>query len=34
MLVIGFSAMAQQTIRLHSVDKAECVKSDMESLKA
>ena len=34
MLFIGLNAMAQQTIRLHSVDKAECVKSDMESLKA
>ena len=34
LLVIGLGAMAQQTIRLHSVDKAECLKSDMESLTA
>ena len=34
LLVIGLSAMAQQSIRLRSVDKAECEKSDMVSLKA
>ena len=28
------SVMAQQSIRLRSTDKAECVKSDMASLKA
>ena len=31
---MGLTAMAQQRIQLHSVDKAECVKSDMTSLKA
>lgn len=34
LLVFGLSAMAQQSITLRSVDKAECVKSDMTSLKA
>jgi hypothetical protein len=33
-IVISLSAMAQQKIQLRSVDKAECVKSDMTSLKA
>ena len=33
-LILSMSAMAQQKIRLRSVDKAECVKSDMRSLKA
>jgi hypothetical protein len=33
-IVISVSAMAQQKIQLRSVDKAECVKSDMTSLKA
>ena len=32
--VIGLTAMAQQSIRLRSIDKAECVKSDMNGLKA
>ncbi len=34
LLVIGLSAMAQQRIQLRSVDKAECVSSDMTSLRA
>ena len=34
LLVFGFTVMAQQNIQLRSVDKAECVKSDMTSLKA
>ena len=34
LLAIGLSAMAQQSIQLRSADKAECVKSDMTSLKA
>ena len=34
LLVIGLSAMAQQKIQLRSADKAECVSSDMTSLKA
>ena len=34
LLAIGLSAMAQQRIQLRSADKAECVKSDMNSLKA
>ena len=34
LLAIGFSAMAQQRIQLRSADRAECVKSDMTSLKA
>jgi hypothetical protein len=33
-LFIGLSAMGQQTIQLRSADRAECVKSDMTSLKA
>jgi uncharacterized repeat protein (TIGR02543 family) len=33
-LVIGSTAFAQTKIQLRSVDKAECVKSDMTSLKA
>lgn len=33
-LMLGFNVMAQQTIQLRSADKAECVKSDMKSLKA
>ena len=33
-LMLGFSAMAQQKIQLRSIDRAECVKSDMQSLKA
>ena len=33
-LILGISAIAQQKIQLRSVDKAECVKSDMTSLKA
>ena len=33
-LMLGISAMAQQKIQLRSSDKAECVKSDMTSLKA
>ena len=33
-LILGFSAIAQQKIQFRSVDKAECVKSDMTSLKA
>ena len=34
LLVIGLSAMAQQRIQLRSADKAECVSSDMTSLRA
>ena len=34
LIVFGLNAMAQQTIQLRSADKAECVKSDMTSLKA
>ena len=34
LIVIGLSAMAQQRIQLRSVDKAECVSSDMTSLSA
>ena len=34
LVVFGVSAMAQQRIQLRSADKAECVKSDMTSLKA
>ena len=34
LLAIGFSAMAQQSIQLRSADRAECVKSDMTSLRA
>ena len=34
LLVIGLNAMAQQKIKLHSADKAECVSSDMKSLQA
>ena len=33
-MILSISAMAQQKIQLRSVDKAECVKSDMTSLKA
>ena len=33
-MVLGVSAMAQQKIQLRSVNKVECVKSDMMSLKA
>ena len=33
-LLLGLSAMAQQSIQLRSTNKAECVKSDMMSLKA
>ena len=33
-LIIGVSAFAQSKIQLRSTDKAECVKSDMTSLKA
>ena len=33
-LILGVSAMAQQKIQLRSADKAECVKSDMNSLQA
>ena len=33
-LMLGVSVMAQQKIQLRSADKAECVKSDMTSLKA
>ena len=32
--LLGFSAFGQTKISLRSVDKAECVKSDMTSLKA
>ena len=34
LIVIGVSAMAQQSIRLRSTDRAECVSSDMTSLRA
>ena len=34
LVVFGASSMAQQSIQLRSTDKAECVKSDMTSLKA
>ena len=34
LFTFGLSAMAQQNIQLRSVDKAECVKSDMTSLRA
>ena len=34
MLAFGLSAMAQQSIQLRSADRAECVNSDMTSLKA
>ena len=34
LIAIGLSAMAQQRIQLQSADKAECVESDMASLKA
>ncbi len=34
LLAIGISALAQQSIQLRSADKAECVKSDMTSLRA
>ena len=34
LLVLAISVTAQQTIKLRSADKAECVKSDMQSLKA
>ena len=34
LVVFGASSMAQQSIQLRSADKAECVKSDMTSLKA
>ena len=34
LIAIGLSAMAQQRIQLRSVDKAECLKSDMTSLRA
>ena len=33
-LMLGVSVMAQQKIQLRSVDKSECVKSDMRGLKA
>ena len=33
-LMLSISAIAQQKIQLRSVDKAECVKSDMRILKA
>ena len=33
-LMLSMSMMAQKSIQLRSVDKAECVKSDMTSLKA
>ena len=33
-LLLGLSVMAQERIQLRSTDKAECVKSDMTSLKA
>jgi hypothetical protein len=33
-MILSASVMAQQNIQLRSVDKAECVKSDMTSLKA
>jgi len=34
LLAFGLSALAQQNIQLRSTDKAECVKSDMNGLKA
>ena len=34
LLALSFCAMAQQSIQLRSVNKAECVRSDMTSLKA
>ena len=34
LLVFGLTAMAQQTIQLRSADKAECVSSDYQQLKA
>jgi hypothetical protein len=34
LLIIGYSAIGQQKIQLRSTDKAECVKSDMNELKA
>ena len=34
LLALSFCAMAQQNIQLRSVNKAECVRSDMTSLKA
>ena len=34
LLAIGLSAMAQQSIQLRSADRAECVSSDMTSLRA
>ncbi len=34
LIVMGLSAMAQQKIQMRSVDKAECVSSDMKSLEA
>ena len=33
-MMLGMSVMAQKSIQLRSVDKAECVKSDMTSLQA
>ena len=33
-LILSVSVMAQQRIQLRSVDRAECVKSDMTGLKA
>ncbi len=33
-IMLSMSAMAQQNIKFRSADKAECVKSDMTSLKA
>ena len=34
LIAFGITAMAQQSIQLRSTSKAECVKSDMTSLKA
>ena len=34
LIVIGISAMAQQTIQLRSADKAQCVSSDYQQLRA
>ena len=34
LITFGASLMAQQTIQLRSADRAECTKSDMNSLKA
>jgi gingipain K len=34
LVILGTSVMAQQKIQLRSADRAECVKSDMNSLKA